>query len=239
MFIRALSFICVICVGIQCANCIDFASFINVLQGLSDRAKNHKLNTVLAKPGVSRDILDSMMVFVKTALEHDPSLVEKSIEELGFNDDELIKAAIFKPISLMPDYSHRTLDLLHDKDFGAFYRKAKSINYRFVEIKYPEHLMLCFKATGKPEYLERLTNYLDFDDSESSEIARVHDVHAMDAEHQLLLQRYTFYLETKHILAAEVFYPGVRECLTNIADNSDSAPIRQRLGEILNSGIGN
>lgn len=230
-YIRLFSFIIMCQAHTYVAN---FESFLSILQDLSSQATSHELKSVLQFLTPNRDILDSMLVFAYTAFKNNPELIKEAKLHYSSVDDELIRGAIIKAVSILPNAQVDDFDL--GDDAGLFKKRALSINYHFHEITYPEHLVLCFKATDDEAYILQMLKYLDINPQELRPKLNTREIvmkKIADPEHKELFISYVFFLETKRLLKENIAYPGIKEILTNIPENVKTELIMQNLAEIL------
>lgn len=230
-YIRLFSFIIMCQAHTYVAN---FESFLSILQDLSSQATSHELKSVLQFLTPNRDILDSMLVFSYAVLKHNPGLISDAQENYANIGDELIKGAIIKAVSMIPDTKLDAFGLGDGNE--RFKKRALSINYHFTKITYPEHLMLCFKATDDETYIWQMLKYLDVNPQEIRPQLNTKEIvtkKLADDEHKKLFISYVFFLETKRILKDNIGYPGIKEILTNIPEDIKTELIMHNLAEIL------
>lgn len=235
---KILHFLIVFIANIYNLHAIDFEIFCKVLQDLASQITTHKIKNIVLYLTHNRDILDSMILFTKESLAHDENLLKTVITNLPNIQEDTIKVALFKGISMLPSGRILLGELNLEKDDQYLKKFAISINYRFSAIKYPEHLMLSFKATEDPEYIYKMLSYLDIDPQTVRPQLNTREIvqkRIADEEHKKLFESYVFFLETIRLLKENIEYPGVKEILTNIPDNLKTDFVKMNLSGIVDA----
>lgn len=211
---------------------ITYDDFLNKLNEMSMQLDTKKIQRIINSHNSNRDIFDTMLVFAKTAVDYNPQILENIIKNTDQIIDNLIKIVCVKAVTL--SHKYKTLEV---EDFKKENQKilniCKTIPYKFFEVTYPEHLMVCYIASSDIKYLEKMLDYLNISDEELELYSKIKEEEIENDKNGF--KKYVFFLETSRILKEQSFISKeIKYVLTNFLENHLDNNIYKHLTGILN-----